>query len=170
FRANRRAIRMRQHRGDLPMADKTISILNDLVETSKDGDRGFSKAAQDTQNPELGSIFLEGARRCRDAVQELQALVRAQGGDPDKTGSISGAIHRGWVSLREAVTNRDDEAILEEVERGEDYAKEQYRKALERELPTSIREVIDRQYRGVLANHDRVRALRDRFHATHEVR
>src|SRR5438045_7773673 len=134
------------------MADKTISILNDLVETSKDGERGFTKSSADTQNPELKSVFSEGARRCREAVQELQALIRAQGGDPDKTGSVAGAIHRGWVSLRESVTSRDDEAILEEVERGEDYAKTQYRKALEHELPSTVREVVDRQYRGVISN------------------
>lgn len=152
------------------MADKTISILNDLIETSKDGDRGFTKSAADTRNPELKSVFTEGASRCREAVRELQALVRAQGGDPDKTGSVSGALHRGWISLREAVTSRDDEAILEECERGEDYAKAQYRKALEHELPSSVREVIDRQYRGVIVNHDRVRALRDRYHASAELR
>jgi len=152
------------------MADKAISVLNDLIETSKDGDRGFTKSAADTANPELKSMFTEGAARCREAVRELQSLVRAQGGDPDKAGSVSGAIHRGWVSLREAVTSRDDEAILEEVERGEDYAKNQYRKALENELPSTVREVIDRQYRGVIANHDRVRALRDRYHASSETR
>lgn len=148
------------------MDDKIVSTLNDLIETSKDGERGFTKATQDATNPELRSFFTEGARRCREAVAELQALVRAQGGDPDKTGSLSGALHRGWVSLREAVTSRDNEAILEECERGEDYAKAQYRKALENDMPAGIREIIDRQYRGVLANHDRVKALRDRFHAT----
>jgi len=153
------------------MTDKSLSILNDLIETSKDGERGFTKSAQDAQSPELKGIFMEGARRCREAVVELQSLVRTEGGDPDKTGSFAGAVHRGWVSLREAVTSRDDEAILEEVERGEDYAKGQYRKALDEErLPPSLREVIDRQYRGVLANHERVRALRDRYHASSEAR
>jgi uncharacterized protein (TIGR02284 family) len=152
------------------MADNIVSVLNELIETSKDGERGFTKSAADTTNPELKSVFSEGARRCREGIQELQGLVRAQGGDPDKAGSVSGALHRGWVSLREAVTNRDDEAILEEVERGEDYAKKQYREALEKDLPASIRDVIDRQYRGVIANHDRVRALRDRFHASHASR
>jgi len=147
------------------MSDKTESILNDLIETSKDGERGFTKAAADTKNAELASVFTEGARRCREGAQELQALVRAQGGDPEKTSSVAAAIHRGWVSLREAVTGRDDEAILEECERGEDYAKAQYRKALEHELPSTVREVVDRQYRGVIANHDRVRALRDRYRA-----
>jgi len=152
------------------MTDKILSVLNDLVETSKDGERGFTKAGTDTSNPELKGIFTEGSRRCREAIQELQALIRAQGGDPDDTGSMAGALHRGWVSVREAVTSRDDEAILEECERGEDYAKNQYRKALENELPASIREVIDRQYRGVIQNHDRVKALRDRLHTTSELR
>lgn len=152
------------------MNDKTISILNDLVETSKDGEKGFNKSAADTKTAELKSVFMEGARRCREGAQELQTLVRAQGGDPDKAGSVAGALHRGWVSLREAVTSRDDKAILEECERGEDYAKAQYRKALEHELPSTVREVVDRQNRGVIANHDVVRALRDRYRVKSEVR
>src|SRR5437660_9251316 len=119
------------------MNDKTISILNDLIETSKDGDKGFSKAATDAKSAELKTVFTEAARRCREGAQELKALVRTLGGDPDKSGSVAGALHRGWVSLREAVTSHDDEAILEECERGEDYAKAQYRKALEHELPST---------------------------------
>jgi uncharacterized protein (TIGR02284 family) len=89
--------------------------------------------------------------------------VAGAGGSPEDTGSIAGALHRGWISVKEAVTSRDDKAILEECERGEDYAKAQYRKALEHELPEAIRVVVERQYQGVVANHDRVKALRDRF-------
>jgi hypothetical protein len=85
------------------MTDKTVSILNDLIETSKDGDKGFTKAATDAKGAELKTLFMEAARRCREGAQELQALVRMEGGDPDKSGSVAGAIHRGWVSLREAV-------------------------------------------------------------------
>src|SRR3954468_10652609 len=109
------------------------SILNDLIETSKDGEEGFKKSAEDAHNPELKTVFMEGARRCREGMQQLQALVRSQGGDPETTSSVSGTLHRGWVSLREAVSSRDDEAILEEVERGEDYAKHQYEDALKEE-------------------------------------
>jgi uncharacterized protein (TIGR02284 family) len=65
--------------------------------------------------------------------------------------------------VKEAVTGRDDKAILEEVERGEDYAKTQYRKALDEALPANVKAVVERQYRGVISNHDKVRALRDQF-------
>ncbi len=99
-------------------------------------------------------------------MNELQALVASAGGTPEDSGSVSGALHRGWISVREALTGRDDKAILEECERGEDHAKAQYRKALERgDLPAEIRAVVDRQYQGVVANHDRVKSLRDRYRA-----
>jgi uncharacterized protein (TIGR02284 family) len=148
------------------MKDDTVSVLNELIETSKDGERGFEKAAEDAHDAELKSLFGECARRCREGAAELQALVRAEGGSPENTGSAAAAVHRGWMSLKEAVSSRDDKAILEECERGEDHAKAKYRKALEQNLPPDIRATVDRQYQGVLANHDRVRMLRDRYRAT----
>jgi len=148
------------------MKDDTVSVLNELIETSKDGERGFEKSAEDAHDAELKSLFGECARRCREGAAELQALVRAEGGSPENTGSAAAAVHRGWMSLKEAVSSRDDKAILEECERGEDHAKAKYRKALEQNLPPDIRATVDRQYQGVLANHDRVRMLRDRYRAT----
>jgi len=115
------------------MAKSFDSILNELIETSKDGENGFRKAAQDARDPQLKSLFTTCAQRCADGARELQQVVRANGGDPEKSGSVAAALHRGWISLKESVASRDDKAILEEVERGEDYAKAQYRKALEQE-------------------------------------
>jgi uncharacterized protein (TIGR02284 family) len=145
------------------MTNDTVSILNDLIETSKDGENGFRKAAEDARSPELKALFTTGAARCAEGIRELQQEVRAAGGDPERSGSVSAALHRGWINIREAVTSRDDKAILEECERGEDYAKAQYKKALEQSLPAHVRAIVDRQYRGVIANHDKVRALRDTY-------
>ena len=89
--------------------DKAVtSQLNELIETSKDGEKGFLKAAQDAKSPELKTMFSEGARRCAEGARELQALVGRLGGDPDQSGSVAGALHRGWVSVKEAVASRDD--------------------------------------------------------------
>jgi len=147
------------------MSDNVISQLNELIETSKDGEQGYMKAARDAQSPELKTLFTQGARRCAEGARELQDLVRSLGGDPEKTGSTTAALHRGWINVKEAVTGRDDKAILEEVERGEDYAKAQYRKAVDDALPANVKAVVERQYRGVISNHDKVRALRDQFRA-----
>jgi uncharacterized protein (TIGR02284 family) len=147
------------------MNDDTISVLNELIETSRDGQNGFQKAADDSRAAELRSFFSQGAQRCAEAVRELQGLVRQLGGDPDATGSVTGALHRGWMNVKEAVTSRDDKAILEEVERGEDYAKTAYRKALDANLPANVQAVVQRQYQGVLANHDKVKAMREQYRA-----
>jgi len=150
------------------MKDDVESVLNELIETSKDGEKGFLKAAEDARNAELKSLFTECAKRCREGAAELESQVSTVGGSPTKTGSAAAAIHRGWISLKEALSSRDDKVILEECERGEDYAKAQYRKALEQNLPVNVRAVVERQYQGVLSNHDRVRTLRDQYRAARE--
>ena len=145
------------------MADNIPSILNDLVETSKDGEKGFRTAADDTKNGELKSIFMRRVEDCAKGASDLQQIVVRLGGKPEQGGSVAGALHRGWVDVKSKVADRDDLAILEECERGEDVAKAKYRKALEETLPDDIRAVVQRQYDGVVKNHDQIRDLRDRF-------
>ena len=106
---------------------------------------------------------MQGAKRCSEGAAELRALAHSQGRTPTETGSAVGALHRGWMILRETMAKQEDKAILEECERGEDYAKAQYEKALAKDLPIEVRAIVARQYEGVRANHDRVRALRDRY-------
>ena len=147
------------------MSDNITSILNDLVETSKDGEKGFRTAAEDTKNAELQAVFLRRAQDCATGAADLQEQVVRLGGKPDEGGSLAGAVHRGWVNLKATVSGRTDLAILEECERAEDVAKARYRKALEETLPEDIRVVVQRQYDGVLRNHDQIRDLRDRYRA-----
>lgn len=148
------------------MADSINSILNGLVETSKDGEKGFRTAAENSKSSELKAVFLKRADDCASGAAELQQLVAGRGDTPEQGGSIAGALHRGWLNLRTAVTSRDEVAILDECERGEDVAKAAYRKALdENSLPEDIRSVIQRQYDGVIRNHDQIRDLRNRYRA-----
>ncbi|RZT38658.1 PA2169 family four-helix-bundle protein [Cupriavidus agavae] len=151
------------------MADNNVSVLNDLIEVSRDGEEGFRKAAEDAKNPELKTLFSSRATECGAAVRELQSQVTALGAKPEDHGSMAGAIHRGWVSLRSAVSDRSDLAILEETEKGEDVAKKKYADALqETDLSFDIRALIERQYQGVLRNHDLIRDLRNRYRASGE--
>ena len=148
------------------MADRIVKLLNDLIETSKNGEKGFLAAAEDTKNPELKSLFESRSRDCAAGAAELQALVTQLGGKPEDSGTVAGALHRGWVNLKSAVTGRSDTAILEECERGEDVAKKDYVDALQEALPEDIRAVVQRQYDGVLRNHDQIRDLRNRYRAS----
>jgi conserved hypothetical protein len=147
------------------MSDRVIDVLNDLVETSINGEKGFRAAADDAKNPELKMLFERRAQDCGAGAAELQALVANLGGKPEDGGTVAGAVHRGWLNLKSAVAGRTDTAILEECERGEDVAKAQYGQALQERLPDGVREVVQRQYEGVLRNHDQIRDLRNRYQA-----
>lgn len=145
--------------------DDIIDVLNDLIENSRDGQYGFNTCAEHVKSPELRDIFLARATACQTAVSELQVLVSECGGTPDDGGSISGAMHRGWVAVRGTLSGYTDVGMLEECERGEDVAKARYQSALKEELPEMVRTIVERQYQGVLRNHEQVRNLRDRFKA-----
>ena len=137
-----------------------IATLNDLIEICKDGDQGFHACADGVESTHLKTAFRDMAQRCAEGASQLQAQVRALGGDPARSGSVAGSLHRGWVNVKSAITGMDEAAVLAECERGEDVAKRAYETALEKDLPADVRAVVERQYRGVKQNHDRVRGLR----------
>ena len=141
--------------------DDVIDTLNDLIETSKDGEAGFQTCADNVKNPTLKAFFLQKSERCREGAMQLQQIVREMGGDPDRGTSFSGDMHRFWVNIRGTISGMDDHAILDECERGEDAAKASYEKALRQDLPGDVRLVVERQYREVKSNHDRVKELRN---------
>src|SRR4051812_43674786 len=141
--------------------DDVISTLNGLIETCRDGQEGFKEAAEGVERSDLKTLFYEFSQQRAEFVGVLQSLVRSLGGDPETEGSFSGAIHRGWIDIKSAVTGRDEQAILNECERGEDSAKETYMDALKLNLPSNIMDVIRQQSQAIQAAHNRVKEMRD---------
>lgn len=138
-----------------------ISILNNLIETCKDGQEGFKTCAEDIKNPELKALFTKHAYECAEAAGELQAEVIALGGTPEDSTSLSGDLHRRWVDVKSIFTGKDEEAVLNEAERGEDVALAAYEDALAQPLPAHVHSIIERQQQGVQRNHDEIKALRN---------
>ncbi|NEX63792.1 ferritin-like domain-containing protein [Noviherbaspirillum galbum] len=141
--------------------DEVIHTLNDLIETTKDGEEGFRTCAENIGDTSLKSFFSNRAQSCAAAAAELQNLVRNYGGDPEKGSGLGGAIHRRWVDIKATLLGGSDASILKECARGETVAVASYRRALERNLPVDVRGVVEKQYQGVLQNHDHVRSLLD---------
>lgn len=137
------------------------STLNNLIETLKDGEEGFRTAAEQVKDTSLRSQFQTWAGERARFASELQSEVTSIGGEPSTSGSTEGAIHRGWIGLKSAVTGNDDHAVLVEAERGEDSALSNFREALTKDFPGDIRRVIERQYREIQTTHNQVRTLRD---------
>jgi uncharacterized protein (TIGR02284 family) len=140
---------------------KVIATLNSLLETTKDGEHGFRTCAEGVTNPRLKTILENAARRCDEGAAELQAKIVSLGGEPATSGTAAGTLHRAWTNIKSSITGMDERAVLAECERGEDVAKSAYEAALKEDLPTDVKAMVRRQYEGVMANHDRIRELRN---------
>ncbi len=147
----------------------TITILNSLIETSKDGEKGFSNAAGHAHAPDLRMLLSGYSADCARSAVELQDCVKGLGGQAETSGTAVGALHRGWVNLKASLSNDDDLMLLEECERGEDHAKAEYIKAMKSELTPSVQSLLKRQCDGTMLHHDRIRDLRNRGRAATSV-
>jgi uncharacterized protein (TIGR02284 family) len=143
-----------------------VDLLNDLIETCKDGEYGFRQCAEQAKSADIKSTLTSRATDCASGAAELQSLVSTYGGTPEQGGTAAGAMHRGWVSVRTALTSKDDLAVLEEAERGEDAALKKYRAATAKNVPSDVQSVIQKQLQGTQRNHDQIKALRNQLRAT----
>jgi uncharacterized protein (TIGR02284 family) len=136
------------------------ATLNTLIATLYDSIEGYEKSAGDARNPALSAKFTARAEERRRAVTTLQEAVRAAGGEPDDDGSLAGSVHRMFVNLKTAVTGNDDQAIVNEVERGEDYLKAKFEAALQTDLNPTARTAVQTAWESVRAGHDEMSQLK----------
>jgi uncharacterized protein (TIGR02284 family) len=146
-------------------ANNAISVIENLIETCKDGQKGYQDAAAHTKRSDLKTFFNEESLERARFAGELEAeLIRM--GKPDKkvSGSVSGTLRRAWIDTKVSLGG-GDKTILESVEAGEDNAKENYQKAITGDLPENLAQIIRRQAASVQRAHDKVKSLRDEARA-----
>lgn len=145
-------------------AKATQSLLNDLITTLKDGQKGYADAMTDVEDAHLKDLFKKYAAQRASYITELEDQMFKLDLKPDTNegSSIAGAVHHAWIDLKSAITGKDNHAILAECERGEDVAKKAYEEAGKaQDLPAALKSVIDKQSQGILAAHNEIKALRD---------
>ena len=142
---------------------KLIALLNNLIETCKDGEKGFREASEAITIGYYQILFQEYARHRAQFASALQAEVRKLGSDPDRKGSVTGTLHRGWMNLRSAINMRDNDSILVECERGENAALKNYEHALKAQLPDDVRALIQIQYNKIEQTLKRIRAMEEKL-------
>jgi uncharacterized protein (TIGR02284 family) len=148
-------------------SEDTVKVLNDLIQTSADGKKGFAEAAEEAIRPELKTLFERRSIACGTAVIELLRLVESLGGTPKDSGTVAGVVHRIRVKVKAAFGDANI-AVLEEVEHAEAKATAAYAKALTATLPQQIRSVVQRQHDGAVRNHEQIRNLRSRYQVEKE--
>lgn len=144
--------------------DQTASTLNQLIQTCKDGENGFRTAAESVEDSNLRHLLESYAQQRAEFAADLQLEVRRLAEDPLDTGHAAAALHRSWLDIKSGLTGRDEATVIAECELGEDVAVRAYQKALDSELPSDLRMIVERQFVEVKEAHVHIRSL-ERSHA-----
>jgi uncharacterized protein (TIGR02284 family) len=140
---------------------KEISTLNTLIATTIDSVTGYENSAKDIGNQRFAEIFRERANERQQVVEQVRAEVRRLGGNPEDDGSFMGKTHQRFEDMKAAITGQDEKAIINEVERGEDYLKEKFETVLNSDaLSGESRSVVERCYQSVRSGHDQMSQLK----------
>ena len=139
-------------------------VTKDLIETLEDGKDGFARAADklaESDRPDLSTKMRGFSDQRARFSAELEQMAANYGDDIDEDGSIAGAVHRGWMAVKDAIAGSDPAGVLDAAEQGEDHAVAEYRDALSKDISPNLRAVIERQFAEVQQAHDEVKALRN---------
>ncbi|HLV07110.1 MAG TPA: PA2169 family four-helix-bundle protein [Croceibacterium sp.] len=140
--------------------DRDIKVLNDLIKTTLDSHKGFVDAAEDTGSAHA-QFFAQIPQERSQVASQMQAQVSALGGAPEDSSSVAAAAHRTFMDIKQAVMGQDDQAVINEVERGEDYIKAKYEAALrDEDLSPQTRQVVEQAYQSIRRGHDQASALK----------
>jgi len=130
--------------------EKMSSKLNELLEKNYDAEKGYKKAAEIVDNTKLKQFFETEAQNRYNFGHELKTEIRNFNEEPDKGTSVTGDMHRTWMSIKSTFTSNDEEAILKEVQKGEKAAIEEYDDIIsDTTLPPTTQSILTKQRASV---------------------
>jgi uncharacterized protein (TIGR02284 family) len=95
--------------------DHDVAQLNSLIEATLDSAQGYQDAAEGAKASRFSKLFIQRAAQRHEIARRLQARVKANGGDPEETGTTLGAAKRWFDGLKQKMAG-DDASIISEVE------------------------------------------------------
>jgi len=136
--------------------------LNDLLEKTYDAEKGYKKAAENTDNLNLRTFFVRKSNQRKDFGHALKTEIAQFGEEPDKGGSATGAVHRAWMDTKAFFSSDEAEAMLEESIRGEKAAVDEYEDVLnDTNLPSSTATVLTQQRNAIKNDLNEIKRLED---------
>lgn len=130
--------------------EERVQKLNELITKNYDAEEGYKKAADLVEDAQLKSFFRDQAKNRYDFGHSLKDEIKMVGGEVKKGTSVTGDLHRTWMSIKDAFSGNDEKAMLEEVIRGEKASVEEYRDILkDTELAPTTKELLTKQVDSV---------------------
>jgi len=138
-----------------------VTILKTLTDTLADSVNGYREAAQHVDSAEFKQMFTELGDERSQVLSDLEAELGRMGGSAGRDGTTLGTLHQRWLDLKASIAGNDDKAVINEVERGEDYLKAKFESAMASDtMDGNVRGIVERAFASVREGHDRVSALK----------
>ncbi|GAB2776270.1 hypothetical protein GCM10027275_19280 [Rhabdobacter roseus] len=138
-------------------------ILENLIKLNADRIEGYTRAQEDTENPELKRLFSFYSDQSHHFKAELNSEMINYGGLIPPENTFLGQIHKVWLDLKASMTSPNTGSILDSCEFGENAIIQEYDKLLTSEeviLPIELRHVIARQQQDIKVACERIHSLR----------
>jgi uncharacterized protein (TIGR02284 family) len=145
--------------------EKVINVLCELAEFVKDGKLGYKKAAEETKDARLKEFCNTHSQERASFLTELNGIITRLGGNPETSGTVKGSIYRQWMDVKAALTGNDEEAVINSCLYGEEWAQKAFHDALEHsELPTDVRQVVEKQHQASHTAYGELEAMKKQLH------
>ncbi|QTD57379.1 PA2169 family four-helix-bundle protein [Parasphingorhabdus cellanae] len=122
--------------------EKSISHLNDVLETLIDSSDGYAKATEVADREVFKNFFVRRSAARRAMATEIKAEIKQLGGEPENEGTILAKAHRVFLTISAALQD-NDEAAIEAVDTGEEHLRDKIEQALQTdELSVSSKAIL----------------------------
>ena len=144
---------------------ETIEVLGDLIQINNDRIIGYEKAIRDSkpEDTDLKILYATMVAESHRMQIALASEVQTLGGEIEQRTTTSGKIYRAWNDIKAMFTGRDRHATLVNCENSEEATQSAYRQALDHDLPSYIRELLNRQQEALKASLEDIRSTREQY-------
>lgn len=143
--------------------EKTIDVLNSLIEINNDRIYGYETASKEAEETDLKMLFSQATETSLKCRTTLIAEVKSLGGEQTQSTTASGKIYRIWMDVKATLTGKERKVILDSCVFGEEAAIETYKEALNEEeyLTSDQHMMIAEQLLSIKMDYDKIRRIRD---------
>jgi uncharacterized protein (TIGR02284 family) len=147
---------------------KAVEVLNKLLKINNDRVEGYQKAAEETLELDLKTVFKSMADESKkNASALIHEIEKAGGNSVVSSTTIEGKVHHFWMDVKATFTGKRRKSILDSCEFGKD-AQAAYNDAISsNELTTVARQMVRNQQVSLKAFYDIIRNFRDGHHLTY---
>ena len=135
------------------------AVMNHLIESCRDAERGFRHAATLVTHWTMRSEFRHAADLRAQCAINLLPHAHRLGGAATAEGTAAASMHRHWMDAMSLLSRHEDRSILTEARRGDSVTVLAFKNAVAGELPATVRDLVELEYLELCQSHERLAEL-----------